>query len=74
MHLKQLAPLHQTIEEHLSKAKKSICIENNATGQLAKIIDMETKQTIDSCILKYNGLPFSKEELVEKIKSEIREV
>ncbi len=74
LHIKQLAPLHNQIEEYIAKAEKSICIENNATGQLAKIIKMETDQTIDSTILKYNGLPFSREELVEKIKSEIREV
>ena len=74
LHIKQMAPLHSKIEDYLARANKSICIENNATGQLAKIIKMETEQSIDSTILKYNGLPFSREELIEKIKSEIREV
>jgi 2-oxoglutarate ferredoxin oxidoreductase subunit alpha len=74
LHIKQLSPFHEKIGNYLSKASRNVCIENNATGQLAKLIKMETDQIVHSKILKYNGLPFSREELVEKIKTEIEEV
>jgi len=73
LHLKQLAPLDEYITDRITEAQRTITIENNATAQLAKILAMETEKNIDDNILKYNGLPFSKEELIEEI-TKIKEV
>ncbi|HBG49896.1 MAG TPA: 2-oxoacid:acceptor oxidoreductase subunit alpha [Cyanobacteria bacterium UBA9971] len=67
LYFKQVYPLSEKTLAYLEKAKNTICIENNATGQFAKLIRHETGFNIHHKILKYNGLPFSVEELVSKI-------
>lgn len=69
LYFKQVYPLHEKVLEYFEKADKVVCIENNATGQFAKLIRQETGFNIEHKILKYNGLPFSVEELVSKIKN-----
>jgi 2-oxoglutarate ferredoxin oxidoreductase subunit alpha len=69
LHYKQVYPLHPDTENYLKKADKTIVVENNATGQFAKLIKMETGIQIDNPILKYNGLPFGVEEIVKKLKA-----
>ncbi len=64
----QVYPLHKKTDYYIKKAKKLIIIENNLTGQLAKLIRLDTGIEIKNKILKYNGLPFSVEEIVEQIK------
>jgi 2-oxoglutarate ferredoxin oxidoreductase subunit alpha len=58
------------VVEFLEKAEKIIDVENNATGQFAKLIRAETGIKID--ILKFNGMPFSVEELSAKIREELQ--
>ena len=69
LHYKQVYPLHPDTEEYLAKAKKTVVVENNATGQFAKLIKMETGIQVDKSVLKYNGLPFSVEEIIRGLKS-----
>ena len=45
-----------------------ITVENNAAGQLARLIRRETGIQVDSSILKYDGRPFSVDELQKRIK------
>ena len=54
--------------DHLKKATKTIIVENNATAQFANLIKLYTGIDIDVKILKYNGLSFAVEELVEKLR------
>ncbi len=68
LHYKQLYPLHPDTGKYLEKAKKTILVENNATGQFAKLIKMETGIQIDDSVLKYNGLPFGVEEIVKNLR------
>jgi 2-oxoglutarate ferredoxin oxidoreductase subunit alpha len=68
LHYKQVYPLHGDTEKYLKKADNSIIVENNATGQFAKLIKMEIGIQIDNLILKYNGLPFGVEEIVTRLK------
>ena len=68
LHFKQVHPLPPETRKYLEKAEKVITIENNATGQFAKILKLNAGREPDDQILKYNGLPFSKEEVVSKIK------
>ncbi len=67
LHYKQVYPLHPDTEKYLARAEKTVVIENNATGQFAKLIKMDTGIQIDQSILKYNGLPFGVEEIVRKL-------
>lgn len=67
LHFSQVYPLHPKTAAYLKKAKKLILIENNATGQFGQLIKLETGEEFDRRILKYDGLPFSVEELVGKL-------
>ena len=53
----------------LKNAKTAICIENNATGQFARLMRAETGYEFKNRINRYDGRPFLVEELLGKIKS-----
>jgi 2-oxoglutarate ferredoxin oxidoreductase subunit alpha len=67
LYFKQVYPLHPKAKEYLKKANKLVIVENNATAQFAKLIQLETGIEIPNKILKYNGMPFSVEELISKL-------
>lgn len=73
LHFKQVYPITQEVKTYLEQARKIICIENNATGQFANLIKQIFGLDNVESILKYNGLPFSVEELVCKINEIERE-
>jgi 2-oxoglutarate ferredoxin oxidoreductase subunit alpha len=56
------------VTELLSKAKRLILVENTYTGQLAGLIREMTGIDIPQKVLKYDGRPFSEEELVEALQ------
>jgi len=72
LHFKQIYPLHPTTSDYLKKAQKTVIVENNATSQFGKLIQLSTGIEIQEKILKYNGLPFSVEEVLENLKSFLR--
>ena len=65
LHFSQVYPLHVCTGDLLRRAKKLILIEGNATGQFGKLIKLATGIDIQSRLLKYDGLSFSVEEVVE---------
>jgi len=67
LHFTQVYPISDKIKPYLDKAKNIIIIENNATAQFAKLLKIVTGVEIEHKILKYNGMHFYLEELVEKI-------
>ncbi len=67
LHFIQLYPLHEDTLDYLNKAEKTIIIENNYTSQFSLIIQMLTAFKFDDKILKYNGMPFSVEEITDVI-------
>jgi 2-oxoglutarate ferredoxin oxidoreductase subunit alpha len=69
LHFKQVYPLHPEAIAYFKKAKKTVIIENNGTGQVGQLIRMQTGFDMDRKILKYNGLPFSADELEKELKS-----
>ncbi len=69
LHFKQVYPLHSNTITYLKKAKKTVIVENNGTAQFGQLIRLQTGFDMDRKILKYNGLPFSVEELGEWLKS-----
>ncbi len=51
----------------LQNAKISICIENNATGQFARLLRAETGYEFTQRINKYDGRPFTLESLLGEL-------
>jgi 2-oxoglutarate ferredoxin oxidoreductase subunit alpha len=58
----------EATERILGSARRVIDIENNYTGQLAMIIRMTTGIDIKDKVLKYDGRPFSGDELAQKVR------
>jgi 2-oxoglutarate ferredoxin oxidoreductase subunit alpha len=73
LHFSQVYPLHEKTGEYLKKAEMKIIVENNATSQLGNLIRRHTDIRIEHQILKYSGLAFSVEELVERLGDIISE-
>ncbi len=69
LYFKQVYPLHDSTIKYLEKADKTIIFENNAESQFANLIKLQTDYKIDKNILKYNGRPFSVEEVTESLKN-----
>jgi 2-oxoglutarate ferredoxin oxidoreductase subunit alpha len=63
LHFKQVFPLPSTAVDYLTKAKKTVIVENNATAQFSKLMKVELDFKVDEHFLKYNGMPFSVEEV-----------
>jgi len=62
--IQQVYPLPADLHQYLTTAGKTIIVENNATSQMGSLILRETGHRFHHAILKYNGLPFTVEELV----------
>jgi 2-oxoglutarate ferredoxin oxidoreductase subunit alpha len=52
----------------LENAKATILIENNYTAQLAGLIREQTGLSLEHQVLKYDGRPFSQDELLEGLR------
>ncbi len=68
LHFSWIFPLPEGIDLILKRASKVIIIENNSSAQFAQLIKLHTGYSIKNLILKYNGLPFSVEEVIKEIK------
>ncbi|MEE9514593.1 MAG: 2-oxoacid:acceptor oxidoreductase subunit alpha [Candidatus Brocadiales bacterium] len=69
MHLSEIWPFPSAhVTGAMEKAEECFVVENNATGQLARIIKTETGKTVTAKILKYDGLPFSPEYILKSLK------
>ncbi len=72
IHLPQVWPFPKDKFLKLIKNKKKIMtLENNATAQLAGLIRCQAGVGIDKSILKFNGRPFSLDEVVREILKEV---
>jgi 2-oxoglutarate ferredoxin oxidoreductase subunit alpha len=76
LHFSELYPLPETSSfdylQYLRKAKRTICIENNATGQFARLMRAETGYEFSGQVHKFDGRPFMLEELVRAVKAKVR--
>jgi len=68
LHFHQVYPLPEKTKK-LLVGKKIVVLENNATGQFANLLKLEYGVEITDTILKYDGDPFSVEEVVRKLKA-----
>lgn len=71
LHFPQVFPLHESTAGLLARAGKLILVEGNATGQFGELLRRETGIEFAGKILKYNGLPFSVEELSERLAASV---
>lgn len=68
IHLPQVWPFpSEQLIKLLKGAKKTLTVENNAAGQLARLIRRETGIKIDDSILKFDGRPFDLDILLEHL-------
>jgi len=72
LHFRQVYPMHPRTQEYLEKAEKIIVVENNATSQLGSLLLLETGIEPDESILKYDGHPFSVEELADRLRAALK--
>jgi 2-oxoglutarate ferredoxin oxidoreductase subunit alpha len=69
LHFSQIYPLHGGAARLIARAKKKIVIESNATSQFGALLKLHAGVDVDRSILKYNGMPFMLEEIIEAVKS-----
>ena len=68
LHLSEVWPFpSRTVVARLARARKVIAVEQNSTGQLARLMTRMTRIRPDEVILKYDGRPFAAEGLAERI-------
>lgn len=72
LYFKQVYPLNKNVLQYFHNAEKIICVENNYTGQFANLLKQELDIMAYKKILKYDGLPFSVEELISKINEALK--
>jgi len=68
---KQIYPVHKDVFDYLIKAEIKIAIEQNPTGQFAKLLENETHINMNHRILKHSGYTFSVEEIHDRLKKVI---
>ncbi len=78
LHFSELTPFPGTEKfdylRLLNKAHLTICVEQNATGQLAKLMRTETGYEFGGLLNKYDGRPFTVESLVENLRGLIKKL
>jgi len=71
LHLSELWPFPvKAVTAAVERAPNSYVIENNATGQLARLIKEETGYDISRRILKFDGRPFTPAYIAEAVRKE----
>jgi hypothetical protein len=68
LQIKYILPFHaEAVRNILSRARRTICVEGNATGQFARHLRAETGIGVDELILKYDGEPFEPRQITEQV-------
>lgn len=72
LHIKWMVPFHgDEIMTILSKAKRTIIVENNFSGQFARYLRSETGFAANGHIRKYDGEPFMPHHIVDGVNAQI---
>lgn len=70
IHFSELYPLPDApILREIAERARLIAVENNATGQFCQLLRMETGLAIAEKVLKYDGRPFTPDELKARLGS-----
>jgi 2-oxoglutarate ferredoxin oxidoreductase subunit alpha len=69
LHFVALEPFAtEATETALAGTKKTICVEGNATGQLATLLRARTGYTMDGSIHRYDGRSFTPEYIISQVE------
>ncbi|MCG3227704.1 MAG: 2-oxoacid:acceptor oxidoreductase subunit alpha [Candidatus Heimdallarchaeota archaeon] len=72
LHLKYLNPFHtERVTNLLEKTSKTICVEQNFTGQMSDYLRMKTGISVDAYLRRWDGEPITTTQVVEKAKEVI---
>lgn len=71
LHFSWVYPLYDDVKDYFKRAHKLIIVEQNAYGQFANLLKQKFSLDFDYRFLKYDGMPFSSEE-IEELLNEIR--
>ena len=72
LQIKWMVPFHgEEIMAILTKAKKTIIVENNYSGQFARYLRSETGFSADGHIRKYDGEPFMPHHIVDGVNAQV---
>jgi len=75
LHFSELCPFPSTegfdYISMLGRARLTLCVENNATGQFARLMRAETGYAFDALINRYDGRPFTLEGLAGELRGHI---
>ena len=73
LHIRYLWPLNgDAVTRILARSNRILDVEGNYSGQLARLIRMETSIKIENKLLKYDGEPFYPNQVVKKAKELVR--
>ncbi len=69
LHLAEVYPLQRDrLVARLARCRRVITVENNATGQLARLLRRETRIRAERTVLKYDGRPFAGAALADELR------
>ena len=69
LHFNYIYPMPvENVKESLARSKKRICVENNYTGQFARLLHAETGIEVSDRILRYDGLPFTPMSIIAALR------
>lgn len=72
LHFSEIFPFpEKDFLRKISEKEKIFSVENNYTGQFADYFSIETGRSVDHKVLKYDGRPFSPQEIVKQIQSRL---
>lgn len=72
LHFSWVYPLPDGVSSTLERAEKVIVVEGNAAAHFAQLLKQFTECRVMASILKYDGLPFSVEELADQINRHLQ--
>jgi len=67
-------PMRGDVGEMLRSCRRLVAVENNYTGQLARLVRAETGVKIPHKILKYDGEPFYPQQIVARVREALGQV
>ena len=67
LYFRQVYPIDPGVKSYFQDMGKTVIVEGNATAQFAKLLKLHADIVFSESILKYDGRPYSVEELTEKI-------
>jgi len=72
LQLNQVWPFpSEAVDAEIRRSKSTFVVENNATGQLARLIRSETGNKVTGNILKYDGRPFTPAIVASAVRREV---